>query len=239
MRFHCWILGLLAAAQPLPAHAFEGVLHMVMTMPSVSPVKTDVTIRSNGDSRTDTFIPFLNQRVSFLQRGSAPVVQMMHSTKQYTESSYLRDKAGADAASALRDISVRELPVETVAGYVCRHALLVSKTGSSIEVWITGSIQASNASLAPIGGNADLVTTLKQHGLDGFPLKLKMTEQGMPITLEAVSVESRAVDPALFSVPAGYTRVAESDMNLRDLSPGDQEVLRAFEKQLMSQMPAE
>ncbi len=239
MRFHWWIVGLLAMLPGARAHAFEGVLHMMMTMPQVSPVKTDVTIRHNGDSRTDTFVPFLNQRVSFLQRGSAPVVQMMHSTKQYSESSYLRAKAGSDAANALRDVTVRDLPVETVAGYICRHALLTSKSGSVIEVWVTGSIPASNASMSAIGGDANLVATLKQHGLDGFPLKIKMTEQGLPITLETISVDTRAVDASLFSVPSGYTKVAESDMGVGDLSPQDQEILKAFEKQLMSQMPSE
>lgn len=239
MRSRFLAIALLATALPGEAQAFEGVLHMVMTMPTVAPVKTDVSIRHNGDSRTDTFVPFLNQKVSFIQRGSAPIIQIMHATKQYTESSYLQGKASSDAANALQDATVRDLPVETIAGYICRHALITNKSGATIEVWVTGSIP-SNSSVSSIAGGGDaLMQTLKKHGLDGFPLKLKMVEQGLPITLETTSVETRAVDSALFTIPSGYTKVSESDMSLRDLSPEEMEVLKAFERQLKSQMSAE
>lgn len=223
-------LAALGILLPAKADAFEGVLNMVMTMPSVAPVKTVVSIRDNGDSRTDTMIPFLNQKVSFIQRGKLPVIQIMHSTLQYTESSYLQSKSAASVTSALKDVTVHELGTEMIAGYPCRHALLTNTSGSKVEVWVTSSIP-SGASAAM--GSDDLMQALKKNGLDGFPLKVKMSEQGLPIVLEATSVEAKRVDASLFSVPSGYTKVKESELNLADLSAADAEVLKNFEKQMM------
>lgn len=212
---------------------------MVTSIPNVAPIKTDVAIRANGDTRTDTFIPFANQRVSLIRRsGSQSVLELLHGIKQFTESSSVVTTAQGDLRSAMAGATVQMLASETIAGYPCKHARIVPRGGGfPMEVWVTSQINGEGDAIADI----DTTTRelLSANGLNGFPLKVVMAQQGIPITVETITVESRAVASSLFSAPADYTRIAQTEAGVGTQSPNDRAAVEAFAKQLQAAMQME
>ena len=227
------LIALAVLAAPLRAFAFEGVLHMMTTVAGSTPIKTDVIIRSNGDTRTDTTVPFVDTKVSIIKRaGGGPVIEMLPGSMQYTESTLLASTSARSVTAAVSGARIVQLGPESVAGFVCQHAQVIPANGQPMEVWVTDLIPGGNNAMMD-NGDA-LMQLLTQNGLGGFPLKLKMSQQGVALTVEATKVEVRHVDPTLFQVPSGYTKIAQADAGIHELSPQDQKMITDFEKQMQA-----
>ena len=82
-----------------------------------------------------------------------------------------------------------------VAGYKCKHAVMILKddeSGEEIEtdVYYTEEIPAQ--------------ANTKLKGLKGFPLEYSVNNSGMVITMTAKTIEKKKVAKDEFDVPEGY-----------------------------------
>jgi hypothetical protein len=100
-----------------------------------------------------------------------------------------------------------------VAGVACEKAVLTSVEGDRIETCVSTEIGRGARWLAAMqegdaGAGAGSSTALAAAGLTGFPLRWILQAKGgsTALALEVTAVERRAVPPASFAVPEGFTR---------------------------------
>jgi len=112
--------------------------------------------------------------------------------------------------------TVRKTGHDTVGGYPCEKALVISSGGTRSEICVCSELYPSSAFLA-LQSRRDrsnnLVRALRAKGLDGLPIRFVMRNKGsvQPLsTMELVRFEKKPVAPSLFEVPKGYTRASDT-----------------------------
>jgi len=130
----------------------------------------------------------------------------------------VREKmAGATGAS----ITVQKgTGTKKIAGYDCEQYLISMGETIKIEKWVTQDLQMPltlfDAEKAKFAGNpmlknfARLAEEMKK--IKGFPLGETTTIKGLPgvggeTSREATEVKKGPIDPSVFAIPAGYTKV--------------------------------
>jgi hypothetical protein len=106
-------------------------------------------------------------------------------------------------------LSVKRLGSERVAGHDCAHALITGEKGDEWEVWSTkdmagaeilwASMEKSAARRGKYGG---LYKTMKDAGLDGWPMKwlMKPKDGSTGATWEVTGLEEKSVPASLFDL---------------------------------------
>lgn len=84
---------------------------------------------------------------------------------------------------------------KTIAGYVCKKALVTLEDGTTLNVFYTDQITPKNRS-----------TKYTFEDLKGFPLEMEVKQEKMIIKLTAEKVETNKLDNSKFSlaIPSGY-----------------------------------
>ena len=210
MRAVGLIIAVLGGATP--ALAFEGVLHQTTTIAQLPPMTSEVSVRQNGDTRTDSIVPGTGESVSVIQRTSGTAVitvTLMHAKKMYTEMTAKTDAPPpAGAAEMLKNLEVKIVGDETIAEHACKHVQLIQSSDTTIDVWMAADISiAGETARNPQGIAAGMLKMFEEKGVKGFPLQMKATHAGQSLTLTTTRVDMKKLDPAMFEVPKGYTKM--------------------------------
>lgn len=188
---------------------------MQMTVDTQPPIPSDVALRANGDSRTDTVMPTTQQPMSVVQirRGERVVVTtLFHRDHKFIETDVPQTQAPGADAFAKADIA--KLTDETIAGQVCQHSQIVLPPGSTIDVWTTDALNIDVDKLRTVnqGMAGSMMSALASHGVKGLPLKIRAVIQGRTMTVETTQIEPKKLDAALFTVPKDYAKTTTAEM---------------------------
>ncbi len=123
--------------------------------------------------------------------------------------------------SNLENYKVTKLGSETVNGYNCTHARLISTTGSGIfkyssteDIWTSESVPGYDLlKKATMQQNVTpaMMKALNDAGCGGFFVKMVSGDKHYSITMQLAKAEKNSFPSSLFKIPAGYT---ESKNNL-------------------------
>jgi hypothetical protein len=109
----------------------------------------------------------------------------------------------------------------TIAGYDCEHYVVTlthSLDGKAMSVttysnWVAPDLRdpsrAASDSFAPNieGLGSEYIRVTREMEEKGLPLASAMTAPGVEISSEAIEVKKGPIDPSVFLVSAGYTKV--------------------------------
>ncbi|NTV66801.1 MAG: DUF4412 domain-containing protein [Chlorobaculum sp.] len=214
---------LLILAIPSSAFAaFTGAMEMKLAMPNG---KADITyLFGKRDQRMDMAM-MLDRipeplRTTVITRSARPdeATIVNHKSKSW---SVVNLRAAAESATLLDfDSNYRftRIGSEAVKGYQCEHVRLTSTT-DTLDLWMTKGLadfstfrllQSQNPRLS----NTSLSRTLKQNGVDGFPVKIVQKNGNGLYLMELTRVTPKAVAESSFRVPAGYQRVEAGQTNI-------------------------
>ena len=97
------------------------------------------------------------------------------------------------------DIKITDETKE-VAGYKCKKAVVTGKDGS-FDLYYTDQIEYKNG---------DWISDFK--GIDGFPLKYKITNNNLTMQMDAKSVTKEKVEDSMFKIPEDYKSMTAEDL---------------------------
>jgi len=227
-------------------HPFEGVMRMTTTMPGTGSAAMTIHIGKEGIlTETETTLAGLSGHmpVRVLSLNSAPdrIYMLNDAAKTYMEFDTAAVPAAdsADAAVPFKDAVVEQLGTETVNGYRCSH-IRISSIGSeeAVEMWLNPDLPGyfTYARMQASGREsvAALAAKLKAEGIDGFPVRALHVRSG--IVTDLVSVDRMAPDPAMFAIPAGYTKTDMPDMGKGVLSGESLEKMKEAAEQMQQQL---
>ncbi len=102
-----------------------------------------------------------------------------------------------------------------IQGYKCFHYVVVipGRPESTIEMWLTEEIKLK----MPRKNNSSLLMQAGKYGLNGFPLRMVVSQQGMLVRMEAVEIVKVDLPDSLFEIPKEYT-VTDFNPDALDLS---------------------
>jgi len=98
----------------------------------------------------------------------------------------------------------------TLAGHKCTKYIANEEEGKKgkIVIWATTDFNVEKPKdLGNLTGN------MFMKGVDGFPLKVVTSQEGIEIKMEVSEVRKEKIDPSSFEIPAGY-RVQPIDFSL-------------------------
>lgn len=79
-----------------------------------------------------------------------------------------------------------------VAGYKCQRVEATSSDGHSMVIYVTEEFAVNH---------------FEFDGLKGFPLEYQVNQQGMELSMKALSLKETAIDDSQFEIPSGYNKV--------------------------------
>ena len=231
---------LLFAAQGTTATAaskFTGIMAMALTMPNGS---AKVTYSFGTTAQRMDMIMQMNKipdqlKTTVITKASQPdqAYIINHQAKNY---SIVNLKTAAENAMLLdfdSNYTLTRLGKQTIKGYSCDHILLTSTT-EKLELWVTRDLgdfstfrilQSQNPRLS----NTELSKKLSNEGIEGFPVKIVQYNDNGKYMMDLLQIVPKTVPATLFTVPAGYQKVADNQKPL-----GAQE--KAHLKKLMEKM---
>jgi len=230
---------------------FEGVIDARLTM--TAPDKEEggsgsirLYIGSAGSrAETEMNTPMGSMKMAVLHLRAKPGVSYMinEEKKAYSE---IQAPAGGDKDEEDEKVTIKKLGSEKVAGYDCTHALITDANGEQTEIWTTKALGGAEAFWAAQGGegrsetrkNRATARTLRDAGLDGWPLKFKSSERkGQVVVWETVKVDRKSLPSSMFSL-SGYTKAEPGmgGMGQVKLSPEQQKKMDRAMKEQQQQM---
>jgi hypothetical protein len=215
------------------AQAFEGVLHVKTNVQPMGALTSTIYVRENGDMRMDNEMPAMGMAMSVLRRhDKKAVVQLMHAQKQYME---MPDAPPAKGGSGhtLDDFDVKRLGKEKLIGLEAEHVKLIPKKGGpDMELWITKDLALGDTMKLMAQDpsfDASLFASMKKAGLDGYPIKIMMKQDGHTMTVETTKIEKKKLAADLFDVPKGYAKTTMPAMP--QMGPEQMEMIRKMAEQ--------
>jgi hypothetical protein len=119
-------------------------------------------------------------------------------------------KAGIATPAELED-ALSQIPTFTftpttetkqIAGYNCKKVIAKdSKSGSSLDTWVTTDISAPPSAFSQIYAKAG-----------GFPVQYTVSQMGATITNTLKSISDAKAAPGTFGIPAGYDKITLTDL---------------------------
>lgn len=193
-----------AMAQGAPvAQAFEGAITIRLSAQTPQGVRTEQAEYLVRDGSVRVNVGGARGMAVLAAAGEQKLHLLMPAQRSYAElpmtASALLEAAGAPPADAQITRTGR---TETVAGLSCEH-VMVSRGTSSTDVCLTRELgRYVNPLDAMSGGN--LPVWQQALAAEGFPLKVTMSDGGVPF--QVLTVERRVLPRDLFAVPLDYTR---------------------------------
>lgn len=163
----------------------------------------------NGNVRTDVNMNIAGQQItniSLMLKSNPGVIIIFNSMNNtYTESKTTKDVA-------IKDFTIKVMGTEKIGKYNCNHVRMTSD-GKSWDAWYTKDLPSINF---PVSGNNTMsnekfITELKSKGISGMPVKIVFYKPGTStpgITMLLNRYEPKAINSALFAIPAGYKKSA-------------------------------
>jgi Domain of unknown function (DUF4412) len=210
-------LPLVAAAQ------YEGELDMKMTMGteamgtgrmlvSKAGARSEMTIQIPEKQRHEGMGSSVKMTTIFKASDPDTVTMLNDEARTYSVMDLKKAREMAPRGGSEETYTVKKLGSETVAGFACQDVVITSSKGNEVEACVTKDVTGSSAwsAMARRGGSGSgLMKALRDAGLEGFPVKMKMSAKGRddrPVMWELVKAEKRSIPASMFEVPAGYTK---------------------------------
>lgn len=238
-----------AVEQSAPAIAgpFTGVLTMKTTLPNAGTSNMKLYIGPKGmraESKTDMPAHAGVVSMTILSLADKPdtVYMINDATQSCMELDVSNVKQEAAADDPYLDAKVDKLGKERVNGFDCNHVRLTwPDSDRSVEMWVAKDFLDYFA-YARMQGSKErryerLAQKLKSAGLDGFPVKMVMSPEG--IVTELVKAERTTPDSSLFEVPANCTKIAIPTMPTgpQGMNNKNLKELQNWARKMQQQMP--
>ncbi len=204
------------------ASKFTGTMDMSLVMPNG---KATVTYFFGLNTQRMDMIMQINKipdqfKTTVITKAAQPDVAYIinHQAKNYT---IVNLRTAAENALFLdfdSNYNLARAGSQIIKGYNCEHIILTSTT-EKLELWVTRDLgdfstfrilQTQNPRLS----NTQLAKTLSAAGVEGFPVKIIQHDDNGPYIMELTGISEKAVSPSLFSVPAGYKKIANNQKPL-------------------------
>ena len=145
----------------------------------------------NGNLRIDMTFS-IGTSSTIIKKGSSTATLLMSTMGQKNMMYMPMDKQpGANESYTITETSESK----TIAGVLCKKAIIKSSNGQTSTVWYAPSI-------------ANSISKYKMlNGLKGFPLEYTVVDNGTTLTLTATSISTDAVADSTFETPQGYNLV--------------------------------
>ncbi|KZK74980.1 MAG: hypothetical protein A3K90_00440 [Pelodictyon luteolum] len=229
------------------AQPFEGVMTMKTVIPGTGTTTTRIMVGQEGIRTESTAnLAGLSGRVPVTVLSRTRDMGRIYLLNDVART-YMVFDAGANAATGssagesepLRNAVVENLGEEMVNGYRCTHVRIAEKEGPGVvELWLNHDLlgyvawtrmQATNRQTASM-----LAEKLRSAGLDGFPVRTLHRPSG--VVTDLVKIERMKPDPALFSVPADYTKAEIPAVDPKMLSDESLDKLKGAAEKLQRQL---
>jgi hypothetical protein len=122
--------------------------------------------------------------------------------------------------SGISSYKATKIGSETVQGYNCMHARLVSTTGSGMfkststtDVWTSTDVPGYSiykAGMAIHNSTPAMIRALEQVGCGGFLVRMAIQGKDYSSNMVLVKAQQKSFPASLFQVPAGYTEVKQN-----------------------------
>jgi len=210
---------------------FTGIMDMMLNMPGGN---ADITYYfGNGAQRMDMVMRMTRipepLKTTVITKADSPDEAMLvnHETRKY---SFVNLRTAAENATLLdfdSNYKLKRLGNATIKGYQCEHISLTSST-EKLELWVTSGLgdfstfrilQSQNPRLS----NTSLARTLKEAGIEGFPVKIVQRNQNGLYTMNLRTVREKELAASVFSIPKGYSK---TEAGTKPVSGKEKEHLR-------------
>ncbi|HVU54787.1 MAG TPA: DUF4412 domain-containing protein [Puia sp.] len=194
---------------------------MLTTMTSKKGPLKDTNLMyftNSGEGRTEMSIPIPGVKTGkmiLLGRAGQPRYSMNIDDAQKTYSLNVIDTGLINSNGD--EYTVTRVGEETVDGYHCTHAKLVSKSrfsSTTMDIWTSTSVPGYSIYKKLLNVNKvtpGMVAALDKADCNGFFVKVLTSGKDYSMTMELVRAQEKNLSASLFRIPAGYT---ESDEGL-------------------------
>ena len=165
-------------------------------MKAMMPTESTVYIKS-GKSRTELSMAMGMSSASIYDSKTGQITAL---TDFMGNKTYMTMDASKENAKEGKPTVEQTSETKTIAGYVCKKAVVKSTNGSTMVVYHTDKI---NAGMAELAGAKDL---------GGYPMEYTVDQMGFKMTFTARSVTAEKVSDDQFKVPAGYKFVTQEEL---------------------------
>ncbi|MCG3165165.1 MAG: hypothetical protein POELPBGB_00927 [Bacteroidia bacterium] len=182
------------------------------------------------------------------------IIKLNPSDKSYTEMTFEEYEREEPRSNEPFEITV--IGKETVNGYNSTHFIAKYKNSGKVrnEWWTSKEVPGFTGFSGMKGSkyldDDNLFSKMAEKGVDGFPVRIKMSESAMrgSFQMDVIKAEKKDIPESMFEIPATYTKAATMDMNglmnnmknMQNMSPEEQQkMLQEMMKMYQGQMPAE
>ncbi len=144
-----------------------------------------------------------------MTRDGTSTVELNPKTKTYREVDLQDQRQLAASAGKLEKFEVEKLGEDMMLNVACHHFKLKSPK-RTIEIWTAKSLVDSTvlARVADVGAligiSPNAIDAMQKANLNGFPLKVIVTEAAGIARIEAKRIVRKSLKSALFEVPKSY-----------------------------------
>ncbi|TLU83233.1 MAG: DUF4412 domain-containing protein [Chlorobium sp.] len=234
---------------------FEGILTMQTTIPGAVNAETKMFVSKDGlRYETSTAIKEIQSPVRMVMLSPAATPNLIYlindAAKTYTvidTDEMKKDLEKAGTKDFYEDAKIENLGNETVNGFNCTHIRITSDK-NVMEMWVSKEI-IDYFTYAKMQSSRDrnmptLAKKLKDAGLDGFPVRTRMSmtrttakgQEESAVVTELTKVERQGLDASLFKVPDGYVKAEIPSMMNYGSAPRDRKQMEAMMKKMQEQM---
>ncbi|NTV98671.1 MAG: DUF4412 domain-containing protein [Chlorobiaceae bacterium] len=227
------LLHLFAFDTSSAAVKFTGVMEMKLGMPNGS---ADATYYFGNNAQRMDMVMKMNKipdplKTTVITKASNPdqAIVVNYQARSYTSVNLRTAAENAMLLDFDSNYRLSRLGKDTVKGYSCEHINLTSTT-EKLDMWVSRDLgdfstfsilQSQNPHLS----NSALAKTLKNGGIEGFPVKIVQKNNGGTSTMELRAIQKKTVSPELFDVPAGFRKVSD---NQKPLDKSEKEHLKSL-----------
>jgi hypothetical protein len=234
---------------------FEGILTMQSTIPGAANTETKMYISKEGmryeSSSAIKDLPTAFRMVMISPAATPNLIYLINDeARSYTvidTDELQKDMEKSDLVDFYEDAKIENLGREKVNGYDCTHVRITSSR-NVMEMWVSKEIidyftyakmQSAREKNMPA-----LARKLKDAGLDGFPVRTRITSPGSSaggqqtaaVVTELVKVERKGLDASLFKIPDGYAKTEIPSMMNDGASPKNRAQMDAMMKKMQERM---
>ncbi|MGI8951767.1 MAG: DUF4412 domain-containing protein [Chitinophagaceae bacterium] len=181
-------------------------------------------LTSSGEARTEMNLAAMmgannSKQLIGLARASQPGYSLFFDDDSKTYSLNVIDTSLINSKS--ESYQVTKIGNETVQGYNCVHAKVISTTGkgmfhstSTMDIWTSTDVPGYafiKKTMTYQNVKPQMMQALDQAGCGGFLVKMSSDDKGNSVDMVLTTAENKSFPASLFKIPAGYT---ESKGNL-------------------------
>lgn len=165
-------------------------------MKAMMPTESTVFIK-NGKSRTEISMAMGMSSASIYDSKTGQITAL---TDFMGNKTYMTMDSQKEGAKGGKPVVEQSTETKTIAGYLCKKAIIKMKDGSTMNVYHTDKI------------NGGIPEVIGAQDLGGYPLEYTVDQMGFKMTFTARSVTAEKVSDDQFKVPAGYKFVTQEEL---------------------------